>query len=70
MQAHPDQFHELDEMFVGYTVEPVQHNIGHKSEQLNQRDAGVAQVMIRPFRRVQRDACAGFFHQIVKRPVI
>jgi hypothetical protein len=40
LQAQADEFHKLDEMLIRHTVEPVQHNIGHPREQLNERDAG------------------------------
>nr|BFE71227.1 hypothetical protein GCM10020092_045280 [Actinoplanes digitatis] len=45
-----DQLEELDVQPVGHLVEPVQGHLGHPGEELDERDAGVGDVVVGPLR--------------------
>ena len=50
-----DQVQEVHVQPVGHLVDPVQHHLAHPGEQLDQRDAGVGQVVVGPLRGVAGD---------------
>ena len=51
---------------VGHPVEPVDELVDHVGERLDEGDAGVADVVVSPFRAVLRNAPLGLVNQILK----
>ena len=57
-------------MPVGYAVEPVQEQIGHPRERLDQGDARIGDVVIGPFRTALLDETLGVVDEILERAVV
>ncbi len=58
------QLQEFDVIHLRHTVESKDHQFGHPGEQLNEGDARVTEVIVRPLRAVMDDALARFIHQV------
>ena len=56
LQPDAEQLEQLDVVLLRHLVEPVADLLGEVGKQLDQRDAGVAVVLVGPLRRVDRDA--------------
>ena len=57
-------------MPVGYAVEPVQEQIGHPRERLDQGDARIGDVVIGPFRTALLDETLGVVDEVLERAVV
>ncbi len=69
-QADADQLEELDVVAVGYPVEPVEELVGHVGERLDQGDAGVGDVVVRPLRAAPLDQPLGVVDQVLEAAVV
>ncbi len=69
-QAHAQKFKELQVVAVRHSIQPVQKQIRHPGEQLDQRDAGIGDVVVAPFGAVQLDVSLGFIHQVLEAAVV
>ena len=69
-QLESHQLEELEVIELRHLAEPVDEQLGHPREQLDQRDAGIRFVEIGPLGRVARDARARFRHEVRVRPVV
>ena len=69
-QAHPDEVEEAEVVQAGHPVEPVQQLVHHMREGLDQRDAGVGDVVVRPLRTVALHQQLGLVHEILEAAVV
>ena len=65
-----DQVEELDVQPLGHLVDAVEHHLAHPREQLDERDAGVGDVVVRPLRAVPRDQALGLVDDVLERAVV
>ena len=65
-----EQPQELDARGVGDLVEPVEQGLAEVGEQLEQRDARVALVVVGPLRRVDGDPAEQLLAQLLEGPVV
>ena len=66
----PDELEELDVVAVRDAVQPVQELIGHEREELDERDARVAHVVVGPLRGEERDAPLRLVDEVLERAVV
>ena len=65
-----DQLEELDVDPVGHPVEPVEQLVGHPGEQLDQRHAGVGDVVVGPLRAALLDEPLGVVDEVLEAAVV
>ena len=65
-----DQLEELDVVPVGHAVEAVDELVGHPGEQLDERDAGVGDVVVGPLRAALLDEPLGVVDEVLEAAVV
>ncbi len=70
LQAHAEQGEELEVELLRHLVDAVDQHLGHPGEELDQRHARVADVMVGPLRAVLRDHALGLIHEILEAAII
>ena len=68
--SNAEQLQELDVVAVGNTVQPVDELIDHHRERLDQRDAGIGDVVVGPRRAALLHEPPSVVHQALKGPVV
>ena len=66
----PEELEELHVVQLGNLVDAVEERLGHPREELEQRDPGIAVVVVRPLGRVPRDAGARLLEEVVEGAVV
>ncbi|MNC39042.1 hypothetical protein D3C75_876770 [compost metagenome] len=69
-QGYAQQLKKLQLALLCNLVNPVQHHFAEPCKKLNQRDAGVGGIIIRPFRIIERDQRFGIGHKLIKSKII
>ena len=69
-QADPEQLEELHVVPVRYPVQPVDELVDHLRERLDQRHAGVGDVVVGPLRAPSLDQPLGVVDQVLEPPVV
>ncbi len=64
LKLYSQEIHEADVVLVGNQVQPIGDHFSHPREHLDQRDAWVTQVVIRPLRAISYDAATCLIYQI------
>ena len=67
---HAEQLEQVDVDLVRHAIEPVGRHLGHPREQLDQRDAGIGDVVLGPLRAAARDPRASLRHELLKAAVV
>ena len=70
VELDAEQLEQRDVELVRHAVEPVDRHLGHPGEQLDQRDAGVRDVVLRPLRAGAVDAQARLGDEVLEAPVV
>ena len=70
VEPDPEQLEQRDVQLVRHAVEPVDGHLGHPREQLDQRDAGVGDVVLGPLRARAGDAHAGLGDEVLEAAVV
>jgi hypothetical protein len=70
MECDAEQFQEGDVQAVGHPVQPVKQLVHHEGEGFNEGDAGVGDIVVRPFRAIMGHQAFGVVHEILEAAVI
>ena len=70
LKPHAHQVQEGDEVLIRHLVEPIDDHLGHPREQLDERDARVGRVKVRPLGAVLRDEALRLLHDLLVRAVV
>jgi len=70
LEADADQIEEGEEVLLRHLVEPVEDHLRHPGIQLQQGDAGIRRVVVRPLRAVARDQAHRLVHDLLPRAVV
>jgi hypothetical protein len=69
-EAHADELEELDVVALGHAVEPVEQLVGHPREGLDERDAGVGDVVVGPLGAALLDEALGIVHEVLEAAIV